>query len=62
MPAFTVSAAESGRTVLELLRARLRVSWSRARRLVKEERVHLAGKPCLDGARRLKGGQRVEVF
>jgi 23S rRNA pseudouridine1911/1915/1917 synthase len=56
-----VSRRESGRTVAELLRQRLRLSWSQARRLIHERRVALAGDPCLDPARRVKTGQRLEV-
>ena len=61
MPAFVVSAAESGRSVLELLRARLRISWLQARQLIQQRRVRLAGSPCADAGRRVKRGQRLEV-
>src|SRR2546428_3119337 len=61
MLSFIVSAAESGRTVLELLRAHLRISWSQARRLVKEQSVVVAGAVCFDPGRRVKRGQRLEV-
>jgi 23S rRNA pseudouridine1911/1915/1917 synthase len=61
MPAFVVSAAEAGRSVLELLRARMNISWAQARRLLADRRVRLAGKPCSDPGRRLQRGHRVEV-
>jgi 23S rRNA pseudouridine1911/1915/1917 synthase len=43
------------------LRKRLALSWSAARRLVRDGCVRVAGHPCLDPARRLTPGQRVEV-
>jgi 23S rRNA pseudouridine1911/1915/1917 synthase len=58
---FVVTRAESGRPLAEALRRRLALSWSVARRLVRERHVHVAGRPCLDPARRLAPGQRVEV-
>jgi 23S rRNA pseudouridine1911/1915/1917 synthase len=57
-----ITRAESGRTVADLLRRRLRLSWSQARRLVQERRVRLAGSVCLDAACRVKSGQRLEVL
>jgi 23S rRNA pseudouridine1911/1915/1917 synthase len=61
MQTFTVSSHESGNTLLQVLRARLALSWSRTRRLIQEQQVRLNGVPCLDGARRLQRGQRLEV-
>jgi 23S rRNA pseudouridine1911/1915/1917 synthase len=58
---FVVTRAESGRPLAEAIRARLALSWSAARRLVRDRRVRVAGRPCLDPARRLAPGQRVEV-
>jgi 23S rRNA pseudouridine1911/1915/1917 synthase len=58
---FTVGAAEAGRTVAALLRTRLGLSWAAAKRLVHEERVMLAGGPCLDPARHVRRGQQVAV-
>jgi 23S rRNA pseudouridine1911/1915/1917 synthase len=58
---FVVTHAESGRPLAETLRARLNLSWSVARRLVRERCVRVAGRPCLDPAHRLTQGQRVEV-
>src|SRR5437868_10471994 len=58
---FVVAPAESGRPLAQALRERLALSWSAARRLVRERRVRVAGRPCLDPARRLTPGQRVEV-
>jgi 23S rRNA pseudouridine1911/1915/1917 synthase len=61
MPTYVVAPRESGQTVLELVRSRLALSWSRARRLIEERRVYLGGAPCWDVARRVKRGQRLEV-
>ena len=58
---FVITRAESGRTVADLLRQRLRLSWSQARRLVQDRRVRLTGSVCLDAACRVKSGQRLEV-
>jgi len=59
---FLISRAESGRTVAEVLRRRLRLTWSQARRLVQERRVRLAGRSSPDAAQRVKPGQRLEVI
>jgi 23S rRNA pseudouridine1911/1915/1917 synthase len=61
MPAFTISAAESGRTLLDVLGVRLRLSRPQAVRLVRQRRVCLGGLPCLDPVRRVRRGQRLEV-
>src|SRR5208283_5756213 len=58
---FIITRAESGRTLAYVLHARLRLSWSQTRRLVQENRVRLGGSACLDAARRVKPGQRLEV-
>jgi 23S rRNA pseudouridine1911/1915/1917 synthase len=58
---FVVTRAESGRPLAEALRARLSLTGAAARRLVREKYVRVAGRPCLDPARRLSPGQRVEV-
>jgi 23S rRNA pseudouridine1911/1915/1917 synthase len=64
MPAesFIVSREEAARTVAEVLRRRLRLSWSQARHLVEVRRVRLSGQLCVDPARRVKPGQRLEVL
>src|SRR5438128_1178269 len=61
MPSYTISRKEGGWSVLEMLRCRLRLSWSQARKLVQERRVLLGGEVCRDAARRVKAGQRVQV-
>jgi 23S rRNA pseudouridine1911/1915/1917 synthase len=58
---FVVTRAEAGRPLAEALRTRLALSRPAARRLVRERRVRVAGRHCLDPARRLVPGQRVEV-
>ena len=59
--AFFIRREESAHTLAEVLRRRLRLSLSQARKLVQQQRVRLAGNPCHDPARRVKIGQRVEV-
>jgi 23S rRNA pseudouridine1911/1915/1917 synthase len=61
MPVFIISAAESGRRLLDVLRSRLRISASQADRLLRERRVHLAGTPRLDPGWRVRRGQRLRV-
>jgi 23S rRNA pseudouridine1911/1915/1917 synthase len=58
---FIVGSAESGRTVADFLAAHLRLAKPAARELVRGRRVRLAGALCLDPARRVRGGQHVEV-
>lgn len=58
---FVVARPESGRTLAAVLRARLGLSWSRARQLVEHRQVRVNGQTCPDAARRLKSGQRVEI-
>jgi 23S rRNA pseudouridine1911/1915/1917 synthase len=58
---FRITRAESGRTVTEVVRARLSVSWSEARRLVGTGRVSLGGEPCRDATGRVRPGQRLEI-
>jgi 23S rRNA pseudouridine1911/1915/1917 synthase len=58
---FVVGRPESGRTLAAVLRARLGLSWSRARQLVEKRQVRINGETCADPARRVKAGQRVEV-
>src|SRR5579864_5387302 len=59
--AFIITRGEAARTVTEVLRRRLGLSWSQARRLIADRRVRLAGQTCADPARRVKPGQRLEV-
>jgi 23S rRNA pseudouridine1911/1915/1917 synthase len=56
-----VTREESERTVAAVLKARLGVSWSAARRLVEQRHVFLQDRPCLDSAQRVKRGQRLDV-
>jgi 23S rRNA pseudouridine1911/1915/1917 synthase len=60
-PSLVISRREAGRTLADVLRGRLRLSFPEARRLVCGRRVWLGGKPCTDPARRVKPGQRLEV-
>jgi 23S rRNA pseudouridine1911/1915/1917 synthase len=59
--AFVVRPAEAGRTLAAVLKARLGLTWSQARRLVELRRVRLAGQVCTDPVRRVRAGQRVEM-
>ena len=61
MRSFTVSTAESGDTVLDVLRLRMGFSAAQARRLIAELRVRLAGTPCRDPFWRVRRGQRLEL-
>src|SRR5260370_9187773 len=61
MPAFVISAAESGVSVTEALHRRLKLPRHKASRLISERRVYLNGKPCLSAECRVKRGQRLEV-
>jgi 23S rRNA pseudouridine1911/1915/1917 synthase len=61
MQTFTVAPHESGNTLLQVLRARLALSWSQTRRLIQGQQVRLDGVPCLDSGRRVQRGQRLEV-
>jgi 23S rRNA pseudouridine1911/1915/1917 synthase len=61
MPVFIISAAESGRTLLDVLRARLGISASQAGRLLRERHVQLAGTPRVDPGWRVRRGQRLRV-
>jgi 23S rRNA pseudouridine1911/1915/1917 synthase len=58
---FVVTPAEAGRTLAAVLKGRLGVSWSQARRLIELRRVKLAGQTCGDAVRRVKPGQRIDV-
>src|SRR5205823_14161215 len=58
---FVVRPAEAGRTLAAVLKARLGLSWSQARRLVELRRVRLAGQVCADPVRRVRAGQRIEM-
>jgi 23S rRNA pseudouridine1911/1915/1917 synthase len=58
---FVVSQAEAGRAVAAFLKARLPLSWSAARRLVDEGRVHFGRGMCRNAAQRLKPGQKIHV-
>jgi 23S rRNA pseudouridine1911/1915/1917 synthase len=62
MPTFVVTHRETGNTLAAVLRTHLRLSWSEARRLVREGKVRLGGRPCLDPAQRVKKGQRLDVL
>ena len=58
---FVVGRPENGRTLAAVLRARLGLSWSRARLLVEKRQVRINGQTCADVARRVHAGQRVEL-
>src|SRR5438552_550052 len=59
----TVPADQAGLTLAAVLRQRLPgQSWSQVRRLVETRRVRINGELCLDPARRLRGGETLEVL
>lgn len=59
--AFVVTPKESGRTLTAVLKDRLGVSWSQARRLVELRKVRLDGQRCGEPVRRVKAGQSIGV-
>jgi 23S rRNA pseudouridine1911/1915/1917 synthase len=59
---FTVARSEQGRSLADVLRARLRLPREEAVRLVQQRRVRVLGSPCLDPGRRVHPGQRIEVL
>lgn len=56
-----VSKSEARQTVAAFLRAKLGLTWSKAKELVAKKQVRVAGQPTGDPAHRLKVGNRVEV-
>jgi 23S rRNA pseudouridine1911/1915/1917 synthase len=61
MQTFVIGRRESGHTLADVLRTRLPLPWAVVRRLVRDRRVRISGVPCLNLARRVRAGQRVEV-
>jgi 23S rRNA pseudouridine1911/1915/1917 synthase len=59
---FIVGRREAGRSLLDMLRARLSLAPDAARRILRARQVRVAGKPCLDPQRRLRLGQRIDVL
>lgn len=60
---FTVPAEQAGQTLAAVLRSRLPgVSWRDVRALVAARRARVLDEMCLDPARRLKEGDRVELL
>ncbi len=58
---FTVGRDEAGQTLADLLQRRLSLAPGQVRQLVRGRQVRVAGIPCLDLARRVRPGQRVDV-
>lgn len=58
---YIVAKGEGKQTLASFLRAKLNLSWSKARELVVKHQVRVAGQPTSDPAQRLKVGNRVEV-
>src|SRR5262249_19277250 len=56
---FQIVRSEVGKTIAAVLKRRLSLSWSDARRLLAERRVRLTDRVCTDDARRVRAGQRV---
>lgn len=60
---FPIPSEQAGATLAAILRRRRpELSWSQVRRLVTGRRVRVGGELCLDPARRLKEGDKVEVL
>ena len=63
MTVFAVPAEQAGITLAAGLRGLIpSQSWSQVRRLVAARRVRINGELCIDPARRLKGGDTVELL
>jgi 23S rRNA pseudouridine1911/1915/1917 synthase len=58
---FRVAPRESGKTLAAVLRGRLTLTWTEARRLIEQHRVRIDGQPCPDSVRRLRFGQRISI-
>ena len=59
---FTVAAEQAGQTLAAVVRDRIAgTSWSKARDLVRGGRVRIDGRAETDPARRLQGGERIEL-
>ncbi len=58
---YVVSRVEARKPLVEWLHGRLGLPWQQARRLVREGRVRLDGRPCSDATRRLQRGQQITV-
>jgi 23S rRNA pseudouridine1911/1915/1917 synthase len=56
-----ISRSESGRTIGEVLRASLGLTWAQARQLIGSGRVQLGKLPCRDPAARVRSGQRLVI-
>jgi 23S rRNA pseudouridine1911/1915/1917 synthase len=61
MRRWVISAEESGQTLAAVVRARGKLSWSAAKRLIQQGRVRLAGQVCRVIDCRIRPGQRVEI-
>jgi 23S rRNA pseudouridine1911/1915/1917 synthase len=61
MRTIVVSRAEAGQTLAAVLRSRLSLSWSVARRLVLENRVRTGKGLCRDPFQRVRAGQKLQV-
>jgi len=58
---FQVAPPEKGRTLAAVLKQRLALSWSSAKRLIEERRVRVNGQTCAEVARRLQPGMTIDV-
>ncbi len=59
----TIDAALAGKTLAAVLRLRLAgQSWNKVQRLIQARHVRIGGELCMDPARRLKAGDRVEFL
>src|SRR5262245_24029288 len=58
---YVVSRAEARKPLVEWLHDRLGLPWQQARRLLREGRVRLDGRPCSNATRRLHRSQQIEV-
>jgi 23S rRNA pseudouridine1911/1915/1917 synthase len=60
--AFVVTPKEAGCTLAAVLKGRMGLSWSQARRLIEQRRVRVAGQGGADPVRRVRAGERIEII
>jgi len=58
---FTVKPNERGQTLAAVLKSRLAIPWSAARKIIEQGRVRLSNAICKDVARRVQAGQHIQV-
>src|SRR5437868_3817918 len=60
-PTFSVTPPENGQTLAAILKRRLALPWSSAKRLIEDRRVRVNGQTCTDVARRMQPGMTIAI-